>query len=101
MSQPTATSELRVLPANEVSWEQLQTVFGQRGEAASCQCQWFLARDKEFTHLPREEVIAAFGKHFRNRYRTVDGALTPDELARAERLRAEKFENPEWTARLP
>lgn len=53
------------------------------------------------THLPREDVIAAFEKHFRARYRTVDGALTPDELARAERLRTEKFENPGWTARLP
>lgn len=52
------------------------------------------------THLPREEVIAAFAAHFRRRYRTVDGALTPDELARAERLRVEKFENPAWTARL-
>ena len=53
------------------------------------------------THLAREDVIAAFEKHFRGRYRTVDGELTPDELARAERLRAEKFENHAWTARLP
>lgn len=52
------------------------------------------------THLPREDVIAAFEKHFRTRYATVDGALTADELARAERLRVEKFEDPAWTARL-
>jgi lipoate-protein ligase A len=53
------------------------------------------------THLPREDVIDAFEAHFRSRYRTADGALTPDELARAERLRHEKFENPTWTGRLP
>lgn len=53
------------------------------------------------THLPREAVIKAFEKHFRSRYRTVDGALTDDELARADLLRREKFESPAWTARLP
>jgi GNAT superfamily N-acetyltransferase len=58
MSERTETSELRVLPANEVSWQQLQTVFGQRGEAASCQCQWFRARDAEFTRMPLDEKEA-------------------------------------------
>ncbi len=53
------------------------------------------------THLPREDVIQAFEAHFRGRYRTVDGALTPDELARAQQLRVAKFESPAWTARLP
>ena len=53
------------------------------------------------THLPREDVIRAFEKHFRGRYRTVDGALTSDELTRADLLRREKFESPAWTARLP
>lgn len=47
--------DIRVIPANEASWEQLQTVFGQRGEAAACQCQWFFARDKEYSAMPREE----------------------------------------------
>jgi len=53
------------------------------------------------TRLPREDVITAFEAHFRGRYRTVDGELTADELARADRLRVEKFESPGWTARLP
>jgi lipoate-protein ligase A len=53
------------------------------------------------TRLPRKDVVAAFEAHFRGRYRTVDGELTADELARADRLRVEKFESPEWTARLP
>lgn len=54
------TDGLRVIPANEASWQQLQTVFGQRGDAASCQCQWFRARDREFTDMPREEREARF-----------------------------------------
>jgi GNAT superfamily N-acetyltransferase len=54
----TMMAELRVLPANEVSWEQLQTVFGQRGDAAGCQCQWFLVRDREFAAMPHEHKQA-------------------------------------------
>jgi len=46
--------DIRVVPANEANWEELQTVFGERGEAARCQCQWFLLRDTEFSHTPRE-----------------------------------------------
>ena len=52
--------EIRVIPANEASWEQLQTVFGARGEAANCQCQWFFARDREFSAMPREERETRF-----------------------------------------
>lgn len=53
------------------------------------------------TGLPREQVIDAFIAHFRSRYRTVDGALRPEELERAQQLVEEKFGNPEWTARVP
>jgi len=53
------------------------------------------------TQMAREDVIAAFRRYFRARYRTVEGGLTGGELARAARLRAEKFDNPEWTARVP
>ena len=51
---------VRVVPANEVGWDDLQTVFGERGEAANCQCQWFFSRDKEFSQMPREERAARF-----------------------------------------
>ncbi|TXK17305.1 GNAT family N-acetyltransferase [Homoserinibacter sp. GY 40078] len=47
--------EIRVVTADQVSWEQLQTALGSRGEAARCQCQWFHARDREFSSMPREE----------------------------------------------
>lgn len=53
------------------------------------------------TGIPREAVIDAFTRHFRTRYSTVDGALTVDELNRAEALVATKFGTPEWTARVP
>ena len=53
------------------------------------------------TGMSRESVIAAFTTHFRTRYRTVDGALTADELARAAELVETKFGTTEWTARVP
>jgi len=53
------------------------------------------------TGMARADVIEAFKNHFRSRYDAVDGAVTPDERARAERLVATKFGTPEWTARVP
>lgn len=53
------------------------------------------------THLPREQVMAAFLEVFRSRYRVVDGSLTDDELAQAKSLVETKFGTPEWTARVP
>ncbi len=34
----TALPALTIVPANEASWEDLQTVFGTRGDRARCQC---------------------------------------------------------------
>ncbi|WP_019137797.1 lipoate--protein ligase family protein [Cellulomonas massiliensis] len=53
------------------------------------------------TQLPREDVVAAFAAHFRRAYRTVEGSLTEDELARARELVATKFADDSWTARVP
>lgn len=53
------------------------------------------------TGMAREDVIEALKDHFRERYDTVDGSLTDQELAQAEKLAAEKFSSPEWTARIP
>jgi GNAT superfamily N-acetyltransferase len=45
-----------VVPANEASWEDLQTVFGTRGPACTCQCQRFKLRPREsFRSFPAEE----------------------------------------------
>jgi GNAT superfamily N-acetyltransferase len=50
------TGALSVVPANEASWEDLQTVFGTRGTAAFCQCQRYKLRPREaFRNFPVEE----------------------------------------------
>lgn len=47
---------LSIVPANEVSWEDLQTVFGSRGQASRCQCQRYKLRPREsFASFPVEE----------------------------------------------
>jgi hypothetical protein len=47
---------LRIVPANEASWEDLQAIFGTRGDAAACQCQRFKLGYKEaFRSFPVEE----------------------------------------------
>ena len=45
-----------VVPANEASWDDLQTIFGRRGTAARCQCQRYKLRPREsFAGFPVEE----------------------------------------------
>jgi GNAT superfamily N-acetyltransferase len=53
----TATdSAISVVPANEAAWEDLQTVFGARGPASTCQCQRYKLRPREsFRSFPAEE----------------------------------------------
>lgn len=50
------SEQITVVPANEASCEDLQTVFGSRGSAAYCQCQRFkLAPGEAFKTYPAEE----------------------------------------------
>jgi GNAT superfamily N-acetyltransferase len=50
------TDGVRIVPANEASWEDLQTVFGSRGTAPLCQCQRFRLQPREsFRSFPAEE----------------------------------------------
>ena len=50
------TDELVIHPANHATCEDLQTVFGQRGSAAVCQCQRYKLQPKEaFSKFPVEE----------------------------------------------
>ena len=46
---------ITVVPANEASWDELQTVFGQRGEPHRCQCQWFKVPAAEWRALSVDE----------------------------------------------
>ena len=48
--------EISIVPANQASWEDLQTVFGTRGPAHTCQCQRYKLRPREaFRSFPIEE----------------------------------------------
>lgn len=53
----TATDPaIRVVPANEASWEHLQLIFGSRGPGAKCHCQRYkLAPKESFASVPAEE----------------------------------------------
>jgi GNAT superfamily N-acetyltransferase len=47
---------ISIVPANEASFEDLQTIFGTRGEASRCQCQRYELRLREaFRSFPVEE----------------------------------------------
>jgi GNAT superfamily N-acetyltransferase len=49
------TPAISVVPANEASWEDLQTIFGTRGAASTCQCQRYkLQRREAFRSFPAE-----------------------------------------------
>lgn len=51
-----STHRIRVIPANEATWEDLQTVLGTRGVARLCQCQRYKLRPREsFGSFPAEE----------------------------------------------
>ncbi|GGZ32643.1 lipoate--protein ligase A [Streptomyces inusitatus] len=53
------------------------------------------------TGLPREAVIERMIESFRGRYGLTDGEVTDEEMARARDLVRTKFQNDEWTARVP
>jgi GNAT superfamily N-acetyltransferase len=49
-------NHLTIVPANEASWDDLQTVFGARGPASRCQCQRYkLHRLESFGSFPVED----------------------------------------------
>jgi GNAT superfamily N-acetyltransferase len=53
---PATESAISIVPANEASCEDLQTIFGTRGQAARCQCQRYKLQPREaFASFPVEE----------------------------------------------
>ncbi|MEO5651207.1 MAG: GNAT family N-acetyltransferase [Marmoricola sp.] len=47
--------QVRVLPANQVSWDDLRAIFGTRGSASVCWCQRYkLSRRESFASVPEE-----------------------------------------------
>jgi GNAT superfamily N-acetyltransferase len=50
------TEQVRIVPANEVSWEDLSAVFGTRGSSSVCFCQRYKLHPGEaFSKFPAEE----------------------------------------------
>src|SRR5688572_311448 len=47
---------ISVVPANEASCADLQAVFGTRGDAARCQCQYFKIPGREWRSVPVDEL---------------------------------------------
>ena len=47
---------MKIVPANEASWEDIRAVFGERGDAHVCQCQRYKLQPGEaFKKVPIEE----------------------------------------------
>jgi GNAT superfamily N-acetyltransferase len=44
----TTARQLTVVPANEASWPDLQTIFGTTGDPGHCYCQWFKIRNRDW-----------------------------------------------------
>jgi GNAT superfamily N-acetyltransferase len=56
MRVASSSAMVTIVPANEASWEDLQTIFGTRGQAHRCQCQRYKLRPREaFAKFPVEE----------------------------------------------
>ena len=47
MADTATTPEVRIVPANEASWEDVQTVFGTRGDPSRCFCQRYKMQPRE------------------------------------------------------
>ena len=57
--EQVALEDLRVVPANQASCEDLRVVLGSRGDSSTCQCQRFkLQRKESFASLGVEELSA-------------------------------------------
>jgi GNAT superfamily N-acetyltransferase len=53
--------ELAIVPANEASWEDLQAVFGTRGDPSRCWCQRFkMSPGESWRSVGREELAFRF-----------------------------------------
>jgi hypothetical protein len=47
MADRTGTAEVRIVPANEATWDALRIVFGKRGDASRCWCQRYKMQPRE------------------------------------------------------
>lgn len=56
----TTRSAITFRPGNEVPWDDLDLVFGERGDPGTCHCQWLKLPDREFTDMPNDERTRRF-----------------------------------------
>lgn len=54
-TRKTTDVAISVVPANEASWDDLQAVFGARGDASRCQCQHYKIRHAQWRSVPAAE----------------------------------------------
>jgi GNAT superfamily N-acetyltransferase len=57
--EPVSAEQLRIVPANQAAWEDLQAVFGTTGSTARCWCQRFRMLPKESWASEGPEELAA------------------------------------------
>ena len=61
MADATTTLEVSIVPANEVNWEDLQAVFGTRGDPSRCHCQRYKMQPREsWASVGAEELAHRF-----------------------------------------
>jgi GNAT superfamily N-acetyltransferase len=58
---PVTAEQVRVVPANEASWEDLTAIFGTAGYPAQCQCQWVKVAGcfRDYTREQRAAMLRA------------------------------------------
>jgi GNAT superfamily N-acetyltransferase len=70
MADTTMTPRVTIVPANEASWEDLQAVFGTRGDPSRCYCQ-------RYKMQPRESWASVGADELAFRLRTQTGCGHP------------------------
>ena len=61
MTDTAPAPGIRIVPANEASWEEIQTVLGTRGDSSRCQCQRYKMQPKEsWASVGAEELAFRF-----------------------------------------
>ena len=48
LTEQVTGAQVRVVPANEASWADLQEIFGTTGDPGRCYCQWFKVRNRDW-----------------------------------------------------
>lgn len=59
-NRPIAEDELRIVPANDASADDVQALFAEGDAATRCQCQWFRSTPAEHRQTPRAQRIERF-----------------------------------------